>query len=179
MNEKDYKSALSQFEAAQEISSRNKEIIFYKSSAIIMPLLDTLHTEDLSLSSIKKKLNPIIAEYTSGISNYNKTDHFLRFYRGLIYLYMQEFDKAVVDIYQAIKNNDESNAKYHMFIGLAYGCMNLLKEAMKDLTISIKLKDDYLSAYYNRGKCAYLLGNADLAFTDFQKLLLIKPVFLL
>ena len=61
-------------------------------------------------------------------------------------------------------------------MGLAYGCMNLLKEAINDFTIALKFKNDYLEAYYNRGKCAYLLGNTDLAFSDFQKLLLIKPV---
>jgi tetratricopeptide (TPR) repeat protein len=130
----------------------------------------------LNLTAIKKHITPIINELSEGISLYSKSDYFLRFYRGLAYLYTQEFDKSVVDFYQAIKNNEEPNSKYHMYIGLAYGCLNLLKEAMKDLSIALRLKEDYVQAYYNRGKCAYLLENADLAFSDFQKLLLIKPV---
>lgn len=176
MKERQYDTALSHFVAAQKILPRNKEILFYKSSAIIIPLTEILTKEQLSLSNLKARLTPIIEELSSVIAIHSKSDHFLRFYRGIAYLYVQEFEKAMVDIRQAIKNNEESNAKYHMFLGIAYGCMNLLKEAIKDLTIAIKLKDDYLQAYYNRGKCAYLLGNADLAFTDFQKLLLIKPV---
>jgi len=176
MKENEYEMALEHFTEAQKIIPRNKEIIFYKSSAILMPLLETLKKKDLSLNVIKKHFAPIISELNEGISWYNKSDHFLRFYKGLVYLYTQEFDKSVVDLYHAIKNNEEPNSKYHMYIGLGYGCLNLLKEAMKDLSMALRLKDDYVQAYYNRGKCAYLLENADLAFSDFQKLLLIKPV---
>jgi tetratricopeptide (TPR) repeat protein len=176
MKEEYYNEAYALFIAAQKIMPRNKEIIFYKASAIIMPLLKTLNKEELTLTIIKRNLGQIIDEFTEGINIYYKSDHFLRFYRGLIYLFMQEFDKAIVDFYQAIKNNEEPNPKYHMYIGLTYGCMNLLKEAIKDLSIAIKLKEDYIQAYYNRGKCAYLIENADFAFADFQKLLLLKPV---
>lgn len=176
MKENEYEVALSLFTEAQKIIPRNKEIIFYKSSAILMPLLEKVEKEELSLTVIKKHFEPIFNEYNEGIGMYNKSDHFLRFYRGLAYLYSQEFEKSVVDLYQAIKNNEEPNSKYHMYIGLAYGCLNLLREAMKDLSIAIRLKEDYVQAYYNRGKCAYLLENADLAFSDFQKLLLIRPV---
>ena len=177
MQEKDISAASTFFVEAQKICPLNKEIVFYKTSVMVVPLIETLNKEELSQAEIKRRLDPVIAEIDSGILKQSKSEHFLHFYRGLLYLYMQEFDKAVVDLYQAIKNNEESSAKYHMYLGLAYGCMNLLKEAMKDFTVVIKLKEDFVDAYYNRGKCAYLLGNADLAFTDFQKLLLLRPVF--
>lgn len=176
MKDNQYDTALLHFTEAQRIIPRNKEIIFYKSSALLMPLLDSLGAQELPLTTIKAHFAPILAELNDGVSIHSKSDHFLRFYRGLAYLYTQEFDKAVVDLYQAIRNNEEPCAKYHMYAGLAYGCLNLLKEAMKDLSIAVRLKEDYVQAYYNRGKCAYLLENADLAFSDFQKLLLIKPV---
>jgi hypothetical protein len=47
---------------------------------------------------------------------------------------------------------------------------------MKDLSIAVGLEENLLDGFYNRGKCAYLLGDNSLAFLDFQKLILIDPV---
>jgi lipoprotein NlpI len=43
------------------------------------------------------------------------------------------------------------------------------------LTRSIELDEEISDAYFNRGKCAYLLGDTALAFLDFQKLILLEP----
>lgn len=176
MKDRNYKDALGYFADAQRISPRNRDIVFYKSSAMVMAALEILEKEEVSAKRVKEFMEPIIAELDAGVKIYAKSEHFLRFYRGVLHLYMHNYDKAATDLHNAIKNNEESNSKYHMYMGLSYGCMNLLKEAVNDLTAAIRLKEDYLAAYYNRGKCAYLLGNTDLAFSDFQKLLLIKPV---
>eukprot|EP00826_Nyctotherus_ovalis_P052261 TRINITY_DN6602_c0_g2_i1.p1 TRINITY_DN6602_c0_g2~~TRINITY_DN6602_c0_g2_i1.p1 ORF type:complete len:130 (+),score=34.31 TRINITY_DN6602_c0_g2_i1:77-466(+) len=124
---------------------------------------------------IRDSFRAVLKEYDTAIKTH-KLDHFLYFYRGLIHLYTKQFDRAINDFTRAIKHNDIASSKYHMYLGLTYGCANLLTEAMSHLSTSVKLKDDYLLAYYNRGKCAYLQGDVDQAFADFQKLLLIKPV---
>jgi len=176
MGNKDYENALATFIEAHKVVPKNREIVFYKSSAMIMVFLDVIEKNELSLTQIKTYFKSIIKEYDVGIRQH-KIDHFLYFYRGLLYLYTREFDNALNDLERAVKNNEEANAKYHMFRGLTYACLSMFKEAMKDLSSAIKLKEDYMLAYYNRGKCAYLIGDTDLAFSDFQKLLLLKPVF--
>ena len=60
--------------------------------------------------------------------------------------------------------------------GRCYACLNLLQEANKDLSIALNLDDTVQEAYVNRGKCAYLMGDNNLAFLDFQKLILTDPV---
>jgi tetratricopeptide (TPR) repeat protein len=50
--------------------------------------------------------------------------------------------------------------------------MSILEEALKDLSIALELDDSLHEAYIFRGKCAYLLGDNNLAFHDFQKLIM-------
>ena len=169
--------ALEHFVQAHRLSPRNKEIVFYKSSAMIMMFRNIMERAELTKEQIKDCFSNIFCEYDVAIK-LQKADHFLHFYRGLLNLYTHGFENALADLDKAIKNNDETSAKYRRFRGLAYACMSMFKEAMKDLSAAIEIKEDYLSAYYNRGKCAYLLGNVDLAFSDFQKLLVLQPVTL-
>ena len=174
MQEQKHKAALSIFVEAHKIFIKNIEIIFYKSSAMItLFLASSQHSLNLDIN--KEYFDTIIKEYDKGI-RLHRFDHFLHFHRGLLHLYVHNFDQAIFDFQQAIKNNDLSEPKYYLYMGLAYGCVNLLEESIKHLTTAINLKDNYLPAYYNRGKCAYLIGNIDLAFSDFQKLVIIKPV---
>lgn len=50
--------------------------------------------------------------------------------------------------------------------------MSILDEALKDLSIALELDESLFEAYIFRGKCAYLLGDNNLAFHDFQKLII-------
>ena len=45
--------------------------------------------------------------------------------------------------------------------------MSILDEAVKDLTVALELDESLFDAYIFRGKCAYLLGDNNLAFHDF------------
>lgn len=177
MQAKEHEQALSYFVEAHKVSPRNREIIFYKSSAMIMVYMEVAEKVELSVSQIRGYMRTIQGEYITSV-RLLKNDHFLYFYRGLLNLYMRNFEAALHDLDRAVRYNEEACFKYHMFRGLTYACMSMFKEAMKDLSAALKLKDDYILAYYNRGKCAYLLGDTDLAFTDFQKILLLKPVSL-
>lgn len=46
---------------------------------------------------------------------------------------------------------------------------------MKDLSVALNLDETLQQGYINRGKCAYLLGDNNLAFLDFQRLILTDP----
>ena len=46
---------------------------------------------------------------------------------------------------------------------------------MKDLSIALNLDQTLQQGYIFRGKCAYLLGDNNLAFLDFQQLILNDP----
>ncbi len=175
MQRRNYDSALGSFAEAHKVCLRNREIVFYKSSAMVATYLESAEKPHPAPNWAETRLKSIQAEYDAGIKA-QKNDHFLHFYRGLIVLYMRDFPNAFNDLDHAVRTDEEANAKYHMYRGLAYACMSMFKEAVTDLSAAIKLKDDYLLAYYNRGKCAYLLGDTDLAFSDFQKLLVLRPV---
>ena len=56
--------------------------------------------------------------------------------------------------------------------GRCYACLSMLDEALNDLTVALELDETLLEAYIFRGKCAYLHGDNNLAFHDFQKLII-------
>lgn len=177
MEKKNYEEALAFFAEAQKICKMNREIVFYKSSAMVMLFLRTTEKMQLNASQKDAYFQAVKSEFDSKIRQF-RNDHFLHFYRGIISLYIHDFVSALNDFEKSIQASEEANAKYHMFRGLAYACMSMFKEAMKDLSAAVKLKDDFMLAYHNRGKCAYLLGDTNLAFMDFQKLILISPVYI-
>jgi tetratricopeptide (TPR) repeat protein len=75
----------------------------------------------------------------------------------------------------AIKEEEEPTAAYYLARGRTYACLSILTEAMKDLSIALNLDETLQEAYIYRGKCAYLLGDNNLAFLDFQRLILTDP----
>ena len=91
----------------------------------------------------------------------------LYFFRGLLYFQMHMFYEALQDFNVAIDEEEEPTAAYYMARGRAYACLSILSEAMKDLSISLNLDETLQEAYIYRGKCAYLLGDNNLAFLDF------------
>lgn len=64
---------------------------------------------------------------------------------------------------------------FYLARGRTYACMSIYTEAMKDLSIALNLDETLQQAYVFRGCCAYLLGDNNLAFLDFQRLILSDP----
>lgn len=64
---------------------------------------------------------------------------------------------------------------FYLARGRTYACLSILTEAMKDLSIALNLDETLQQAYVFRGCCAYLLGDNNLAFLDFQRLILSDP----
>jgi tetratricopeptide (TPR) repeat protein len=174
MEKKNFEEALTLFAEAQRYCPDNREIVFYKTSALAGRYRQVA---ERMRGQVPSQLQTMKAEYDVAIKRH-RHDHFLHFYRGLIELFAHDYVSALNDLDKAVRSSDEPNAKYHMYKALTYACMSMFKEALKDFSIAIKMKDDYLLAYYNRGKCAYLLGNTDLAFMDFQRLIVLTPVLL-
>lgn len=71
------------------------------------------------------------------------------------------------DFNSAIDAEEDPTASYFLARGRCYACLSILTEAMKDLSIALNLDDSLQDAYIYRGKCAYLLGDNNLAFLDF------------
>lgn len=111
------------------------------------------------------------------IKNCNKQkEPSLYFFRGLLNFQLHYFYDALSDFNQAIESEEDPTASYFLARGRCYACLSILTEAMKDLSIALNLDDTLQDAYIFRGKCAYLLGDNNLAFLDFQRLILTDPV---
>lgn len=94
------------------------------------------------------------------------------FFRGLLNYQLHNFYEALNDFNVAIAEEEEATGQFHLARGRTYACLSILDEAMKDLTIALELDETLHEAYIFRGKCAYLLGDNNLAFHDFQKLII-------
>ncbi len=99
----------------------------------------------------------------------------LYFFRGLLNFQLHYFCAALKDFNVAIEEEEEPTASYYLARGRTYACLSILSEAMKDLSIALNLDETLQEAFIYRGKCAYLLGDNNLAFMDFQRLILTDP----
>jgi len=72
---------------------------------------------------------------------------------------MHNFYEALLDFEMAIDKDDEPGPNLYLARGRSFACLSMLNEAIKDYTIAINLDEKNLDAYFNRGKCSYLIGN--------------------
>lgn len=91
----------------------------------------------------------------------------LYFFRGLLNFQMHNFYDALADFNRAIDAEEDSSAYFFLARGRTYACLSILTEAMKDLSVALNLDETLQQAYIYRGKCAYLIGDNNLAFLDF------------
>ena len=100
----------------------------------------------------------------------------LFFFRGLLHFHLHRFHSAAQDFTAAIESEeDQCNPMYYLARGRSYACVGILTEAMKDITIALNLDESLQQGYIYRGMCAYLLGDNNLSFLDFQRLILSDP----
>lgn len=99
----------------------------------------------------------------------------LYFFRGLLNFQLHHFYEALADFNAAIDAEEESTAQFFLARGRTYACLSILPEAMKDLSVALNLDETLQQGYIYRGKCAYLIGDNNLAFLDFQRLILTDP----
>jgi len=111
------------------------------------------------LKDAKKDMN-------RGLEHSPKDEQVL-FLRGILNFALHRFYDSICDFERVIEKTDETNAVHYLARGRCYACLSILDESLKDLSIALELDETLLEAYIFRGKCAYLLGDNNLAFHDF------------
>lgn len=98
----------------------------------------------------------------------------LYFFRALVSYYMGKTVEAIPDLETAIDKAEDNMPIHFMTRGICYAQLKLIKEAMQDFSIAIQLNENLSEPYYYRGRCAYLLDDTQMAFQDFQKMIVNK-----
>lgn len=100
---------------------------------------------------------------------------FLPFYfKGLSYLYLNQFDSAVVDLEKAAEKNNLLPDIFNN-LGLAYQFNGDLKLALDSYSHAIKLDSNFAEAYSNRASVYNQIGEVETALVDLAKAIKLKP----
>ena len=92
------------------------------------------------------------------------------FNRGLAWIKLQVYQRAIDDFDRAIKINSNYPQLYYNR-GLAYLAQEQYLPALSDFTTTIELESNYFSAYLKRGQTYALLKQYQAALDDFNKTL--------
>ncbi len=112
--------------------------------------------------------NPLALQYLDNVLRLDSTNLEAREFKGAFYKRRGEFDKAF-QIYRDIvlRNPDYSNAYFDM--GMIYLEMDSLSKAYDHFNIAVKTDQLFVKAYYYRGLCSEMQGNADAALADYRQ----------
>ena len=103
-----------------------------------------------------------------------RKDSNLHYYKGLVHISQRQLKEGLQEIHKTIKYADESIARDYFVKGFCEASLFMLKEAIDDLDIAIKLNPELLDAYYIKGKCMHLLGDIS-ALECYNQLIEKKP----
>jgi len=98
----------------------------------------------------------------------------LHYYMGIIELSQRNYSEAMEYIERAIKYADDSTARDYIAKALCLACLAKFKEAVEDLEVTIKLEQNWIDAYFLKGKCSYLAGDINSAFMSYQQLVILE-----
>ena len=143
---------------ARKLYSKNPEPYIYEAAL------------NFSLNREEKSLNLL----TIAIS-LKPEDSDLHFFRGIAKYSMKKFAESIQDIEIAIDKSDENNAFHYFCKALNYACLGMYSKALNDLSAVLQINTSLGKAHYYRGICAFLQGDSNLAFSEFQKLLILQP----
>jgi tetratricopeptide (TPR) repeat protein len=162
LEKKDYSHAIWNIEKSNEFLANCKEMVYYHIVAL------------LSQGEAMRKTSLDILNSTIGNG---KQDYFLCYYKGLLLITYGNYYDAITEISKAIKLCEDPKEKYFYYRAMCYASLSMFKEAINDFSIAIKINENYIDAYLNKGKCEYLEGNTNNAFADFEKMMTLKPVY--
>lgn len=136
-------------------------------SADLMRKADMHESEtDSSVEQKLKKLTKII--------NKDNTSATLFSERGMVYLKMRAFDKAIDDFSRAIELDDSLDNAYYGR-GLAFGRLRMFDQGIEDLTVYINRNPQSSVAYTKRGVRRIWAGQYKLAEEDLKTAISIDP----
>lgn len=115
-----------------------------------------------------QRSSPLALQYFDNVLRLDSTDLEAREFKGVYYKRRGEFAKAF-EVYQDIvtRNPDYSNAWFDM--GTIYLEQDSLSKAYDHFNIAVKTDPLFVKAYYYRGLCSELQGNADAALADYRQ----------
>ena len=96
-------------------------------------------------------------------------DSELLFYRATVKYLHSNFHDAFEDMKQCIDKAEDNLSEHYILRGLCCAALKLYKDAVQDFAIALQLKETNYLIYSYRGRCAYLIDDTTLAFSDFQK----------
>ncbi len=97
--------------------------------------------------------------------------------RGSVFAQYGNLDKAIQDFTLSIELNNSELYKPYTNRGLALQKKGDIDNAIKDYTEAIRIKPDYVDAYYSRGDACQSKGDLDGAIRDFTKAISLKSDF--
>ena len=120
--------------------------------------------------------NPAALQYFDNVLRLDSTNLEAREFKGVYYKRRGEFAKAF-EVYRDIvaRNPDYSNAWFDM--ATIYLEQDSFSKAYDHFDIAIKTDPLFVKAYYYRGLCSELLGNAEAAFSDYKQANGMSPDF--
>jgi tetratricopeptide (TPR) repeat protein len=94
--------------------------------------------------------------------------------RGIAYVGLQKYEKAIVDYNKAIELDPHYATAYNNR-GIAYGKLQKYKDAIVDYNNAIELNPSYANAYNNRGNAYIRLQQHENAISDFNRVIELAP----
>lgn len=163
-SDKEHNEALALLDEASKDFPKNIEPLAYQAA--------------IHLSLARKAGNPKLAEKSKVLLDkaisIRDSESDLYFFRALVNYYMGKTVEAIPDLETAIDKAEDNMPIHFMTRGICYAQLKLIKEAMQDFSIAIQLNENLSEPYYYRGRCAYLLDDTQMAFQDFQKMIVNK-----
>ena len=130
-----------------------------------------------AVNFVKDEQFELAIDYLSKAINLNTEDNwFLLVNRGEVYHNSNQFDKAAIDLSQAIELHPDDDLIYG-WRGKSYMYMAKYQEAISDFDKAIELNPSNHWAIAHRGKVYRLLEQYDKAITDFDKAIELDPEY--
>jgi tetratricopeptide (TPR) repeat protein len=149
LNEK-YSDAMISYNKAYKLSPKSYEAI--------MGLADSRHKLDLFMPAI---------ELYNEAETVNNTDPNLFSSRGIAYIFIQKYKKALKDFDQALELNPEIKRVFY-YKGYANNELGRYKQSIEDYSNEIEQNPEYGAAYYNRGAAKAQLKSYEAGMQDFE-----------
>ena len=104
-----------------------------------------------------------------------KKESAINLFKGVIYHYKKELDKAIIKLSKAIEIGSR-NAMAYNDRGNVYYAKGQYDKAISDYNKAIEINPKFAAAYINRGYAYYYKGQYDQAISDYNKAIEINPM---
>ncbi len=180
---KDYESALASINKQIELNSgytfshytRGK--IYAKLGETEKASTDFLQLINFDKLEIKNAILELKIEEIELLIAENNQDSNLYYFRGIVWYYLNKFDRAIEDFDQAI-NLDNQTSYFYYARGLTYQNLSQdYQKAIADFSQAIRVDSKNYHAYYQRSLVSFSLKEYETALLDMTKVIEINPEY--